>query len=194
MNTYIIKKVKDIDWEIAEEISVNCTPWETYKTTFNTRAKLLYDDKNIYVQMLCDETNTRAVQTEFNSSVCEDSCMEFFLMPSVKTGKYINFEINPIGTLHTKIGDSRHGRAEYIKNAEAFNIKPTVTKDGWGITYQIPLEILEKHCGKIDKEMKGNFYKCGDKTSKVHYTVWNKVETERPDYHTPQYFGNLIME
>jgi hypothetical protein len=44
------------------------------------------------------------------------------------------------------------------------------------------------------KRMKGNFQKCGDKTKFPHYGSWNRIDTPEPDFHRPEYFGDLILE
>ena len=61
---------------------------------------------------------------------------------------------------------------------------------------KVPVNLLEKYYG--EKFMKdkaiGNFYKCGDETSKPHFVTWNPVGTETPDYHQSAYFGELSFE
>ena len=41
------------------------------------------------------------------------------------------------------------------------------------------------------KTFRANFYKCGDMLSVPHYVTWNPVGTPKPDYHRPEYFGEL---
>lgn len=41
--------------------------------------------------------------------------------------------------------------------------------------------------------IKGNFYKCGDKTAKPHYVSWSPIATPSPDFHRPEYFGCLDL-
>lgn len=64
------------------------------------------------------------------------------------------------------------------------------------MTIIIPTEILvhEKNLQLSGLEAKANFYKCGDNTSKPHYLSWNPIGTESPDFHRPDFFGNLIFE
>jgi hypothetical protein len=42
-------------------------------------------------------------------------------------------------------------------------------------------------------KMTGNFYKCGDALESPHYLCWNHIKTEQPDYHRPEYFGELLF-
>ena len=39
----------------------------------------------------------------------------------------------------------------------------------------------------------GNFYKCGCRAVR-HYLSWNPIQTQYPDFHTPQFFGEVIFE
>ncbi|MDD6236825.1 MAG: carbohydrate-binding family 9-like protein, partial [Clostridiales bacterium] len=46
---------------------------------------------------------------------------------------------------------------------------------------------------KIITELRGNFYKCGDKTKHPHFGMWNPINNEFPDFHLPQFFGRIIL-
>ena len=69
------------------------------------------------------------------------------------------------------------------------------TANGWDVTYELPFKLLRLFFpdfaphGKI----RGNFYKCGDLTAQEHYLAWNRVDAERPNFHLPEYFGELIF-
>ena len=66
------------------------------------------------------------------------------------------------------------------------------------VGYFFSFEVLDKLFGKVDYvsgyTFKGNFYKCGDETDYPHFGMWNPVGTEKPDFHRPEYFGELIIE
>ena len=44
------------------------------------------------------------------------------------------------------------------------------------------------------KSFTANFYKCGDKTEKAHFGMWNKINHDTPSFHQPTQFGKLIIE
>jgi hypothetical protein len=59
---------------------------------------LLYDDRAVYVQFLCEGKHIYADHTQINSSVCQDSCVEFFAQPAPQVDqRYFNLEINCCG-------------------------------------------------------------------------------------------------
>jgi hypothetical protein len=72
------------------------------------------------------------------------------------------------------------------------------TEDGWEITYQIPYSFLRLFYPDFQaapgKKMRANFYKCGDYTVQEHYLSWNPVESQIPDFHRPESFGQLIFD
>jgi hypothetical protein len=41
--------------------------------------------------------------------------------------------------------------------------------------------------------MRGNFYKCGDKTIHPHYGCWSPIELPKPDFHCSDFFGEIIL-
>ena len=53
----------------------------------------------------------------------------------------------------------------------------------------------EKHLKteNLPKAVRGNFYKCGDKTAHPHFVSWNPVGTPSPDFHRPEFFGELLL-
>ena len=40
---------------------------------------------------------------------------------------------------------------------------------------------------------RGNCYKCGDRTEHPHYLAWNPVNTLSPDFHRPEFLGEMIL-
>lgn len=199
MNEYLIKKIKtsptDEDWEQADVARISVSPWEEGKAiNINSFARLLYDDESIYVRMDTDEVSIVAKQTERDSLVCTDSCMEFFFCPNIEDGRYFNFEINALGTLFLGFGQERANRMKVSEDASLFCIKSQKTDAGWSISYKIPLNFIKKYVGELTEEMRGNFQKCICDDEKGHYFVWNFINTLIPDFHRPECFGSLMFE
>lgn len=197
MKSYTIKNVSfvtDEIWNNVEPIEINYSPWEKYQCIYNTVAKIVYTEESIYVTLKTTETQLKAKHNKKNSAVCNDSCMEFFLSPAENDTRYFNFEINPLGVMLLYLCN---GRGKYTKievDHKLFQIKSIITYDGWQLFYQIPFSFIRKYFPDITGNMRGNFYKCGDKTIHRHYGCWNPIETKRPEFHCPQYFGQLILE
>ena len=56
---------------------------------------------------------------------------------------------------------------------------------------EIPFETMEIPYEKLPESLRANFYKCGDGTSVPHFLSWSHIETETPDFHCPEFFGNM---
>ena len=68
----------------------------------------------------------------------------------------------------------------------------------WRVEYGIPFDLFEAYIGnRLDfrktATWRGNFYKCGDKTSHPHWASWSPIGEEL-NFHCPQYFGVLEFE
>lgn len=66
----------------------------------------------------------------------------------------------------------------------------------WTLNIILPVELFSlKEVGSLQgKTVTANFYKCGDDMPVRHYLSWNPINLERPNFHTPQFFGKLIFE
>lgn len=200
---------ENLNWNLSEYDSVNEWPWHSAKLPLPPVVKfsVLYSDKYLYVKFIVKEKFIRAQFTELNSPVCKDSCVEFFVSPNNRG--YFNFEVNCIGTIHLKFGAERHNRVpidkQLINLIETYTTLPKSVpiehsiafNNEYVVAYKIPFLIF-KDAAKAEKPVSGslwkaNFYKCGDETKEPSWGCWNKVETEHPDFHRPEYFGNLIF-
>ena len=174
-------------------------PWlNEYPDHFFARARLCFDGENLRVSMLAKESPLRATETHFGGRQCEDSCLEFFLCPFPEDGnRYVNIEINPLGTAHVGVGDGRHGRTVFDAPIEGMDIRVKTQPDGWSAAFCLPQSLFGKLFGKVPargQRMKGNFYKCSGSELHEHYGCWSHVGTAHPDFHRPEYFGDIILE
>ncbi|MCU4177279.1 carbohydrate-binding family 9-like protein [Carboxylicivirga sp. N1Y90] len=165
---------------------------------------IAYDEGNIYLKYIVEESNVKAVYTNINEAVWEDSCVEFFI--SFGDEKYYNFEFNCIGNVLVGYGPNRDERkaidVELIKQIRVVpslgkqKIEIVDIKTEWTLDIQIPLAAFQF---TDIKSLKGlsthcNFYKCGDKQVVPHFLSWNPIKAEQPNFHLPQYFGEVVFE
>ncbi len=136
-----------------------------------------------------------------NERQWEDSCVEFFVGNPDGTS-YCNFEINAIGKVLAARGASRQGRVPFSAD-EMDEIIRTARYEGeqdfdggiwdWRVTVIIPFWLIGADPEALPERLRANFYKCGDRTAHPHYVSWNPVGTPAPDFHRPEYFGELIL-
>lgn len=199
MKTYFVKKtdinnvpINSKEWEKAEIANIdNIAPGS--EEIPNTTARMLFSNGGITLKMETDEKPLLAEIKERDGAVCTDSCMEFFIRPETDE-KYLNFEINPIKTLHLGLGKDRYGRTHMPEIYDEFDIDCSFEDDKWQMKIYIPFEVIDKIYGSHTNVFYGNIYKCGENTEKEHYATWNVVEVEKADFHRPEYFGKIVLE
>ena len=132
--------------------------------------------------------------------VHEDSCVEFFVnfLPD-ESDKYINFEVNAAGAMNAAFRSNKNdGVPLELEEIEGFCITPEIKEDCWCVTYKVGFDFIKKYYPEFDINscdyIKGNFYKCGDKTEIEHYISYFRVGTEQPDFHRPEFFGKISIE
>ena len=199
MNTYrIVKTAGAPDWADIPALRVDNALWEL-DGGVRMEQRLCYDAGALYVYQHAWETDIRAEYSAPLSPVHEDSCMEFFFSPT-GDGRYVNFEINPNACMELGFGPNRHDRVRLCHKAELETFRPVCRRadGGWTAEYRIPLPFLRILWPEISLRsgvsFRANCYKCGDKTPRPHFLAWNFVETPAPDFHRPEYFGEMILD
>ena len=109
MRSYTITKISGLpEWDKIPKLDIDNVVWLP-DAGISAFAQLCYDDEDLYVHLGAKEKYIRAENTKPLSAVNEDSCLEFFFMPS-DGDRYFNFEINPNGCLHYEVGHDRTDR------------------------------------------------------------------------------------
>jgi hypothetical protein len=187
-------------WDMLEKADIDTALWLPCPPGMRAWARLCYTEEALFTRLSVAEEHILARFTGLLDMVCRDSCLEFFLSPCEGDGRYFNFEFNPLGALYLGFGGGRENSSRQIipSYRELFNVKPFRLVEGWGIEYRIPLSFIQIFFPRFQFNrglaMRGNFYKCGDETKTPHYLAWNPVERDTPDFHRPEYFGNILLE
>ena len=196
-------------WGGVEPLDIACFHRDSSDHRPETQAKLLYDDSGIYGIFKVHDRYVQCLETEFQSPVWRDSCVEFFVWPEGADG-YFNFEMNCGGALllHYNrvafpIGDDSRiaslppedGRAVGIYHSLPPVVEPERPEPtDWVLEFAIPFAVLSKHAGEIDPVdgtcWRTNLYKCADGCSHPHWGSW-APQGEVLNFHQEQYFGTL---
>lgn len=200
--SYLIKKINSIE-EIDEgEIAlIDVYNWGG-KYRPKTRAILCFiENEGFALKMMSKESKPTATLKFQNEMVCRDSCMEFFanFRPDLEGTGYINFEVNPNGACLCCYGDSVMNRKTVLEMGFKHVFpKPFRTEDAWGFTLFVPLKLISDIYGesefKSGTKIRGNFFKCGDKTPNPHYGSYTEIKWEHPSFHRPEFFADMIIE
>ena len=121
----------------------------------------------------------------------EDSCVELFLQSPANPSEYFNFETTSRGFILAAHGPDRENRtlldsAQLTKIERAKQLASVIGDFiSWSVSLRIPASTFE------GVQLRGNLYKCADKAKTPHYLSAFPIETEKPDFHRPEFFQIL---
>jgi hypothetical protein len=205
--------LNDIELEAASELMdgfghrdlVENLNWkETYPYRPITLFNIARSNDSIFIKYSVRGSMLRAIYSNDLEPVNEDSCVEFFCkLPD--SDNYMNFEFNCIGTCNASKRKSKtEGVVRYtldelaqIKRYPSIGRRAFNEMEGmfeWELTVKIPFTLMGIDPNDLPKKLLGNFYKCADGTDSPHYVSWSPIKTEKPNFHCPEFFGELIFE
>lgn len=196
---------KDLDSVLELEgarFDVDCVNWPAeFPYAPLCAGRIARTEGSLVVDFRVSGLDLRAENKEDNGSQWEDSCVEFFVQDP-DGSVYYNFEINALGKVLACAGPDRNKRTHRPSDEmEAIARFATVKrvdseKEGlqnWRVCIIIPFELIGVDPENLPASLRANFYKCGDKTAHPHFLSWSPVGTPNPDFHRPEFFGELIL-
>ncbi|MBN1294888.1 MAG: SUMF1/EgtB/PvdO family nonheme iron enzyme [Candidatus Latescibacteria bacterium] len=159
-------KINESSWDNAEwtEKFVHIV-FEGYKNpNLATRAKMVWDDANIYFAGELEEPNIYGHLTKKDTVICRESDFEIFIDVDGDTRNYIEIEFNALGTVWDMIYDKELDKGSFPKSypmipgTEPWDVEgmriavrtdgtvnyPYDVDEGWSFECKIPWESLEK--------------------------------------------------
>jgi len=172
-------------------------PWQdAYPYKPEVQFSIAYNSTHLFLHYTVAEKAIRAISTEVNGPVWEDSCVEFFL--GLGEEGYYNFEFNCIGTALAAYGpsqtDRHHLPAQMVRQITTLAlIDRQPGQVHWELTVRIPFTVLLHHPAiqLPGLQARANFYKCGDLLPAPHFLSWSGIESPTPNFHLPAFFGQL---
>lgn len=179
--------------------------WQEYPYRPEMKFAIAHAGDRILLHYHITEQSVRAVAPADNGRVWEDACAEFFIQPEEGEKVYYNFECNCAGTLLIEFGPAgnrTHAPSttlESVKRWASLGREPFDEKAGlctWDLTLIIPVSAFFRHrIENLDgKEMRANFYKCGDLLQTPHFLSWNPIDLPKPCFHCPDFFGRIYFD
>lgn len=151
------------------------------------------------------EQCVRATYGEDDGKVCTDSCVECFVR-NADSDTYYNIECNCVGTLLVGLRGDDVGRCHLsnevlaeVKRWASLGREPFGVKDeptAWELALVIPASTFDIHPIRIEEgaALRANFYKCGDNLPVPHFVSWNPITADKPSFHRPECFGELVLK
>ena len=199
-----IEEVHALLDERGARIPIEEINWPAFTYRPLTTVCLARSEDFIHILFQVHGNCLRAVHSNDNEPVHQDSCVEFFVKRA-DSNDYFNFEFNCIGTCKAA---KHHGNRE---NAEDLSLNELSTIErspslgrrafnemsgifSWELDVRIPFALIDVEPSLLPPTLLGNFYKCADATEQPHYVSWSPIKTERPDFHRPEFFGELRLD
>lgn len=175
-------------------------PWDVNGYKPHVEFRLSVDDKGFLMNIKVSERNPKRIKTEHQSDVHKDSCVEWFanFAPEI-CDCYFNFEVNANGAMHVAFRKNRYEKRELsIEDIAMLNIQTEISEEMWTVDYCVPFSLIKKYIPQYHyvkgMSIRTNFYKCGDETEFPHYGIWKEYPLEKPDFHRPEYFGEILLD
>ncbi|QDU46120.1 hypothetical protein Mal52_46170 [Symmachiella dynata] len=200
-------KLDEPGWFAAPSVGEFQFAWYKSGKREQTVAKLLWDDKNLYVSFICQDAHIAGTRTKHDSDVWEDDCVEVFTAPNPDLPMaYFNIEMSVRGAHLDGYHPSKKSTPlETNWNAEGIQIKAsvvgTLNDDGdtdsfWILEAAIPFaafaHVAKQTPPRPDDVWHLNLNRLGGDTN-IQYSQWSPGTSAVPQYHRPQDFGRVIF-
>jgi len=200
------------DWQASDATALTYY-WDRHDRTHRprVRVRVVYDDANLYVMFTCDDQWVRSIQTEDQSPVSTDSCVEWFVEPKLGEG-YFNFEFNAGGAIllyHIRPESDGSPKVttevetSWLRQVACYHSLPAVVDPEivepvtWRLAFRVPMALMEAYVGPIQRGQevvwRGNFQKCASRTSHPHFVTWAPIPNGY-SFHSPEDFGTLLFD
>ena len=168
---------------------------------FVTRAKMLWDDENLYVAALLDGDEIWGHLTERDSVIFLDNDFEIFVDPDSDTYHYYEFEINVLNTVWDLFlaepyrdggsglnGYDMHGLRTAVHVDGSIN-DPSAKNKSWSVEVVIPFAALYEYQKERRAPKNGEFYRMNFSRVQWNVDIKDNAYVKRTDEN-----GNVLPE
>ncbi|MFI3332174.1 MAG: carbohydrate-binding family 9-like protein [Rikenellaceae bacterium] len=180
--------------------AIDTINWQEFPYAPCVSFRIAYTPNEICIKFYVEEQHVKGSFLLDNETVCQDSCVECFVMPE-GSEQYYNFEFNCLGTLlaakritrpdSTRLTPDELKRITRVSSIGRERIDTTHNAPHWDLFVTIPFDLIG--CEEPPRMMRANLYKCGDKTIEPHFLSWSPIDTPTPNFHSPSTFGLLRL-
>jgi hypothetical protein len=200
-------KLDEPAWFAAPHVGDFTFTWYETGVKEQTRAKLLWDDENLYVGVLCKDSHITARHTERDGKIPEDDCFEVMMAPNVATPNiYFNIEFNLLGGILDNFRPNgpdkpRAPKWDAVDVRIAGSCVGTLNNDSdtdqyWIVEVAIPFKNFAE-VAKQPRPVPGtqwnlNLNRHGGVTN-AQASQWSPADTPQRSFHTPHRFGKVTF-
>lgn len=198
-------KIDDKAWASANKIEL-IFPWDAQTgAKQKTTARILWDDKNLYVAYECEDTDIVTKYTEHDDPTYLDDAVEIFInpMPSQQS-VYFGLEMNARGVFYDYVAfqPGTHLIKQYdmkaVQLSTSLSGTATSRKDtdkGWNLEVAIPWENFAglSRPPKEGTVWTANVNRWDGTAPNRRMSNWSDPQTPKADPHVPARFGELVF-
>ncbi|MFP6575561.1 MAG: carbohydrate-binding family 9-like protein [Pirellulaceae bacterium] len=199
-------RLDEAAWKQTPSVGDFHFPWWQAGRKEQTVAKMLWNDKYLYVSYHCQDAHVWATHTEHDSPVYQDDCVELFTAPNPQQPvNYFNIEMNVKRAFLDRHHPQGPGKAEVAEwSAQgvliATHVDGTLNDDSdtdgsWVLEAAIPFANFQGVTGRPHPRHGDvwhlNLNRLGGKTN-PQYSQWSPGKTKRPAFHAPDTFGRVV--
>ena len=198
-------KLEEGDWDACEPIRLVGYN-EGVGVKQQTTARMLWDDRFLYISWLCEDTQIWSALTVRDDTLYQQEVVEVFINPDCDREAYLELEVNPLGALWDGFVLRRDSGLIGILAWNSFEIRRGVNLDGtlndpsdtdksWSVELAVPLDELPTAANippKAGDKWRLNLYRIDlpqRNKELADYSVWSPVSGE--SYHDPDRFGEI---
>ncbi|MGQ9733084.1 MAG: carbohydrate-binding family 9-like protein, partial [Candidatus Zipacnadales bacterium] len=206
-----------IDGKLDEPAWQNVTPLDKFgcfltkrgHPTYPTRAKVLWDDENLYVGFEAEDPDIWSEHTQRDGPLWEGEVCEVYVDPDSDGREYLEFEVNPLNTvIDLKIPREEDGTPLQVSVATKWNAegwRTAVAVEGevqnrtdrdrsWSVEMAIPLTNFAPLGGpppKVGDTWRLQLYRIdrSNTLKEPEFSSWSPTDT----FHRPSQFGRLTF-
>jgi hypothetical protein len=158
-------------WQSAEQINGFERILNDYDLVLNpTRAKMVWDDRNLYVGFVCLDPDAWAISTNEDDPLWEEEVVEVFIDPDGDGENYLELEVNPLNVvvdlkihqLHPEWKASIEWDIAGLQNAVRVQgtVNDSLSRDlGWTAEIAIPWTAMAGQIGGADRPKPGDTWR-----------------------------------
>jgi hypothetical protein len=188
-----------------ENNSIDCINWRNpiEEAIVTATFAIARSPECLYIQFrIAEGMSLRALYEKDGSPVHKDSCVEFFMRREGET-LYRNFEFNCIGVCDaarrisrdekTPLSDTEYASIRRYSSLGSHTFDEIKGARSWNLTIGIPFSCMDMEKDHLPEKIYGNFYHCADEVETPRYLSWAPVCSLMPDFHRPEFFGEIIL-
>ncbi len=173
-----------------------------------TKARMCYDDRNLYVGFECTASQITATMTRRDDPIYQEDVVEIFVAPACDMGQHFEIVVSPRNVVFdADIHMSQDGKSpgpgtSFAWTCEglrtAVHISGAPSKDskvctGWTAELSIPFAALGRATPKAGERWRGNLFRIDRAPAPEEYQSWSPTLIKPASFHVPPRFGTIFF-